>query len=65
MAVAYSDPHWTGDYTYTRVKVEYNFPNTSATATLLYTRTNTWSGNTEVYGATFSFGGASTSYIVS
>ena len=57
MASVYSGASWTGDYTYTRVRVDYN--GRSATAHLLYTRTNTWSGATGSGDATFSFGGAS------
>lgn len=57
MASVYSGASWTGTYTYTRVRVDYS--GTSATAHLLYTRTNSWSGATGSGDATFSFGGAS------
>ena len=60
MASVYSDASWTGTYTYTRVRVDYS--GSSATAHLLYTRTNTYSGATSCYNATFTFGGASTTY---
>lgn len=60
MASVYSDKHWTGDYTYTRVRVDYS--GTSASAHLLYTRTNDYSGATTISGATFSFGGSSTDF---
>ena len=59
MATVYSGQHWTGNYTYTRVKVDYNYPSTTATATLLYSRTNTYAGATGSSGETFSFGGVS------
>ena len=56
MPTVYSDAHWTGNYTYTRVRVDYS--GTSATAILLYTRTNTYSGATTTGSpASFSFGG--------
>lgn len=57
MATVYSGQYWTGSYTYTRVRVDYS--GSSATAILLYSRTNSYSGETSAYGATFSFGGAS------
>lgn len=60
MATIYSAASWTGSYTYTRVKVDYS--GTSATATLLYTRTNTYAGETGAGGATFSFGGKSVGF---
>lgn len=60
MASVYSDASWTGSYTYTRVRVDYS--GTSATAHLLYTRTNTYSGATGSGDATFSFGGASVGF---
>lgn len=60
MASVYSDASWTGDYTYTRVRVDYS--GTSATAHLLYSRTNSWSGATGSGNATFSFGGASVGF---
>lgn len=62
MATVYSGQSWTGSYTYTRVKVDYNYPSTTATATLLYSRTNDYSGATSASGASFSFGGASVSW---
>jgi len=56
MPTVYSDAHWTGSYTYTRVRVDYS--GTSATAILLYTRTNTYSGATGAgTPAGFNFGG--------
>lgn len=56
MATVYSDASWTGNYTYTRVRVDYS--GTSATAILLYTRTNTYSGATGSGSpAGFHFGG--------
>ena len=60
MASVYSGASWTGDYTYTRVRVDYN--GRTATAHLLYTRTNTWSGATGSGDATFTFGGASVAF---
>lgn len=60
MASVYSGASWTGDYTYTRVRVDYS--GTSATAHLLYTRTNTYSGATSSGSATFTFGGASVGF---
>lgn len=60
MASVYSDASWTGDYTYTRVRVDYD--GRTATAHLLYTRTNNWSGATGSGDATFSFGGASVGF---
>lgn len=60
MASVYSGASWTGDYTYTRVRVDYS--GTSATAHLLYTRTNTYSGATGSGNATFSFGGAAVGF---
>lgn len=58
MPTVYSDSYWTGAYTYTRVKVEYS--GNSATAILLYSRTNSYSGATTTgWPATFSFGGSS------
>ena len=58
MASVYSGQYWTGSYTYTRVRVDYS--GTSATAVLLYTRTNAYSGATYESHLTFSFGGSST-----
>lgn len=56
MASVYSDAYWTGSYTYTRVRVDYS--GTSATAHLLYTRTNTYGGATGAGSpAGFNFGG--------
>ena len=43
MGTVYSESYWTGSYTYTRVKVEYS--GTSATATLLHSRINNWTGS--------------------
>lgn len=60
MASVYSGASWTGDYTYTRVRVDYS--GSSATAHLLYSRTNSWSGATGSGDATFSFGGASVGF---
>lgn len=58
MATVYSANYQTGTYTYTRVKIDYS--GTSATATLLYSRTNDYSGSTSTaYPATFTFGGQS------
>ena len=54
MPTIYSGDYWTGSWTYTRVKVDYS--GTSATATLLYNRTNTYSQATGANGATFTFG---------
>lgn len=60
MATVYSAKYSTGTYTYTRVRVDYS--GTSATATLLYTRTNTYSGITGTGDpATFTFAGVNTS----
>lgn len=55
MATIYTNAYSTGTYTSTRVKIDYS--GTSATATLLYTRTNDYSGMTRTYGRTFTFGG--------
>lgn len=60
MATVYSANYSTGSATYTRVMVSYS--GTSATATLLYSRTNTYSGATSATNATFTFGGASTTF---
>ena len=57
MATVWSGYYSTGTYTKTRVRVDYS--GSSATAILLYTRTNSYSGETSAYGATFTFGGAS------
>ena len=62
MATVYSDASWTGNYTYTRVKVDYS--GRTATATLLYTRTNDYSGATGSGSATFTFGGQSVGFNV-
>lgn len=62
MATIYSDASWTGTYTYTRVKVDYDYSSTRATATLLYSRTNNYSGATTANGATFTFGDGSTRF---
>lgn len=53
MATVYSDPYWTGTYTYTRVRVDYS--GNSATAILLYTRTNSYAGTTRSGNSTFLF----------
>lgn len=63
MATVYSDNYSTGTYTYTRVKVDYS--GTSATATLLYSRTNDYSGATYANNATFTFAGVSTTFNIS
>ena len=63
MASVYSSNYSTGTYTYTRVRVDYS--GTSATAHLLYSRTNTYSGETGVTNATFTFGGVSTTFSAS
>ena len=58
MPSVYSGYYTTGTYTKTRVRVDYS--GTSATAILLYTRTNTYSGETSSGGGTtFTFGGKS------
>lgn len=62
MATIYSEASWTGSYTYTRVKVDYDYSSTRATATLLYSRTNNYSGATYANGATFKFGDGSTTF---
>lgn len=62
MATIYSAASWTGDYTYTRVKVDYDYSSTRATATLLYSRTNNYSGATHASDATFTFGDGSTKF---
>lgn len=49
----------TGSYTKTRVQVNYTNGSTTATAILLYTRTNTYSGSTSATAGTFTFGGKS------
>jgi hypothetical protein len=59
MATVYSDYYTTGTYTKTRVRVDYS--GTSATAYLLYTRTNSyWTQAGDP--ATFTFGGQSVSF---
>lgn len=58
MSTVYSDYHTTGTYTKTRVRVDYS--GTSATATLLYTRTNSY--YTAAGTATFTFGGSTVSF---
>lgn len=61
MGTVYSGSFWTGSYTYTRVKVDYN--GGSATATLLHSRTNNYSSSHETAsGQTFTYGGVSTSF---
>ena len=60
MASVYSGYYTTGTYTKTRVRVDYS--GTSATAYLLYTRTNTYSGQTGQTNGTFTFGGQSVTY---
>lgn len=60
MAEVYSGYYTTGTYTKTRVKVVYS--GTSATAYLLYTRTNTYSGQTGQTNGTFTFGGQTVTY---
>ena len=58
MPTVYSDKYWTGTYTYTRVRIDYS--GTSATAILLYSRTNDYAGATSAGSpASFSFGGGS------
>lgn len=63
MATVYSEPYSTGTYTYTRVRVDYS--GTSATAHLLYTRTNDYAPATTTEGATFTFGGQTTNFTAS
>ena len=60
MATVSSGYTITGSQTKLRVKVEYNYPKTTAKATLLYTRTNTYSGKTGTSPLVFTFGGKST-----
>lgn len=60
MASVYSGESWTGTYTYTRVRVDYS--GTSATAHLLYSRTNAYTGETSSGDATFTFGGQSVGF---
>lgn len=62
MATVYSGQHWTGNYTYTRVRVDYDYGTRKATATLLYSRTNSYSGETSIYGGWFYFGGVGTGF---
>lgn len=59
MGTVWSGYTSTGPYTMTRVRVDYN--GTSATATLCYTRTNTYSGATGGTGS-FTFAGQTTNY---
>lgn len=60
MATVYSSNYSTGTYTYTRVRV--NYSGTSATATLLWSRTNSpASSSTTGSPATFTFAGQTTS----
>lgn len=59
MASVYSGYYSTGNYTKTRVRVDYDYSSTTATAVLLYTRTNSYAGETSASGATFTFGGQS------
>lgn len=63
MGTVYSGQTWTGSYTYTRVKVDYN--NGNATAYLLHSRTNSWSGTESAWNCVFAFGGQSTTFSTS
>ena len=64
MASVYSSNYPTGDHTYTRVRVDYD--GTSATAHLLYSRTNDYDLEpTSTDGATFTFGGQTTNFTAS
>ena len=58
MSTVYSDYYTTGTYTKTRVRVDYS--GTSATAYLLYTRTNSY--YTAAGTASFTFGGSTVSF---
>ena len=60
MASVFTEKYWTGQYTYTRVRVDYS--GTSASAHLLYSRTNNYTPQTMVSGATFTFNGVSTTF---
>ena len=63
MATIYSAPYSTGNHTSTRVRVDYS--GTSATAHLLYTRTNDYAPATSTDGATFTFGGQTINFTAS
>lgn len=63
MATVWSGHYSTGTYTYTEVKVDYS--GTRATAYLMHTRTNEYYGTEYTDGATFTFGGQSTSFAYS
>lgn len=60
MATVYSGEYWTGSWTYTRVRVDYS--GTTATATLLYTRTNTYGGATGAGNPAYFYFGKQSSY---
>ena len=62
MATLYTAYSSTGDYTKTRVKIDYTPGQTTATATLLYTRTNNYTGATSATNCTFKFGGVSKTF---
>lgn len=59
MGTVYSGTTSNGSYTYTRVRVDYDYSTGYATAHLLHSRTNSWTGSESYYGGTFSFGGGS------
>lgn len=63
MATLYTGNTSCGTYTYCRVRVDYDYSTLKATAKLLHSRTNTWTGSEHADGCIFTFGGASTGSI--
>lgn len=63
MATLWTGQTSCGKYTYTRVRVDYDYSTLKATAKLLHSRTNTWTGSEHADGCIFTFGGASTGSI--
>lgn len=60
MATLYTGNTSCGTYTYCRVRVDYDYSTLKATAKLLHSRTNTWTGSEYADGCVFTFGGVST-----
>lgn len=63
MATLWTGQTSCGTYTYTRVRVDYDYSTLKATAKLLHSRTNSWTGSEYADGCIFTFGGASTGSI--
>lgn len=59
-----SDNYSTGTYTYTYVVVDYDYSTAKATASLYFTRTNNYSGQTIAQNKYFEFGGAGTYFSI-